>query len=128
VDTQGLVAALDLDVYELGICHACLSFVSMPLDAGNERETARALREFAPILWEEGLALPLQAALERACRRGVPGAEAAIADVQRRGARAAVVAPVVLKLAADLTQRTRADLERLGLLRPGSVLDFGERS
>lgn len=92
--------------------------MAFPLDAGDEREAARALREFAPLLWEEGLALPLQAALERARRRGIAGAETAITDVERRGARAAVVAAVVRRLAADLTRRTREDLEGQGLLRP----------
>ncbi len=53
---QQLAAELDLDVYEVGICHACLSFVSFPLDDGDERKTAGAVRKFGPILWEEGLA------------------------------------------------------------------------
>ena len=60
---QQLAAELDLDVYEVGICHACLSFVSFPLDDGDKQGTARAVREFAPILWDEGLAEPLKAAL-----------------------------------------------------------------
>ena len=119
---QQLAAALDLDVFELGICHACLSFVAFPLDDGDEREVARAVREFAPILWEEGLALPLQDALERARRRGVPGAEAAIADVWRCGPRAPIVADVIRGLAADLTRRTRQALEREGLLRPPATV------
>jgi hypothetical protein len=125
MSVQGLAAKLDLDVYEVGICHACLSFVAFPLDAGDEGETARALREFVPILWEEGLALPLQRALERARRRGVEGADVAIADIDRRGAGAAIVTAVVRQLAADLTRRTREQLEREGLLRPaGRVLDL----
>ncbi|MGH2920737.1 MAG: hypothetical protein ACRDKU_01545 [Gaiellaceae bacterium] len=112
MSVQQLAADLDLDVYEVGICHACLSFVAFPLDAGDERETAHALREFAPILWEEGLAHPLQAALERARRRGIAGAETAIADVERCGAQAAIVAAVVRRLAADLTRRTREEAMR----------------
>jgi len=84
VTADQLAAALDLDVYEVGICHACLSFVSFPLDDGDERETARAIRRFAPILWEEGLALLLQASLERSRRRRVAAAEAAIADIERQ--------------------------------------------
>jgi hypothetical protein len=125
---EHLAAALDLDVYEVGICHACLSFVSFPLDAGEEREVAGAVRAFAPILWEEGLALPLQAALERARRRGVAGAAAAIADVERRGCRAPIVSAVIRTLAADLTRRTREALEREGLLRPPApVLELPEQ-
>ena len=115
---QQLAAELDLDVYEVGICHACLSFVSFPLDDGDEREVARALRKFGPILWEEGLAVPLQAALERARRRGVVGAERAIADVEACGAQAAIVAAVIRQLAADLTRRTREDLKFLDGVRP----------
>jgi hypothetical protein len=125
VSVERLAADLDLDIYEVGICHACLSFVALPLDAGDEREVARAIREFAPTLWAEGLALPLQAALERARRRGVAGAEAAIDDIDRCGARASIVAAVVRRLAADLTRRTREELEREGLLRrPGPVLEL----
>ena len=122
---EQLAAELDLDVYEIGICHACLSFVSFPLDDGDEREVARAVHEFAPILWEEGLGLPLQAALERARRRGVAGAAAAIADVARNGPRAPIVSAVICRLAADLTRRTRETLERQGLLRPpGPVFEL----
>ena len=83
---QQLAAELDLDVYEVGICHACLSFVSFPLDDGDERKTAAAVRRFGPILWEEGLAEPLRAALERAQCRGIVGAETAIAEVESFGA------------------------------------------
>lgn len=97
-----LAAALELDVYGAGICLLCLSFVAFPLDAGNEQETARAVSEFAPILWDEGLAPPLRAALERAQRRGLPGAAAAIDDVELHGSRALIVEAVVRRLAADL--------------------------
>ena len=115
-----LAAALDLDVYEVGICHACLSFVSFPLDAGDNRKVAGAVRSFAPILWEEGLALPLQRALELARRCGVEGADAAIADVARQGCRAPIVGAAIRVLAAELTRRTRQELEREGLLRPSA--------
>jgi hypothetical protein len=118
VTAEQLAEALDLDVYEIGICQACLSFVSFPLDAGDEREVVRAVREFAPILWEEGLALPLQAALERARRRDVAGAADAIADVARNGPMAPIVSAVIRTLASDLTRRTRQALEREGLVRP----------
>jgi hypothetical protein len=128
VTAEQLAAALDLDVYEVGICHACLCFVSFPLDAGDEREVARAVREFAPILWEDGLALPLQAALERARRHGVAGAAAAIADVERSGPRAPIVSAVIRTLAADLTRRTREALEREGVLAPPApVLELPEQ-
>jgi hypothetical protein len=69
-----LALALDIDVYQVGICHACLSFIALPLERGREDEVERALSEFAPILWDEGLALPIQAALQRAVVRGVQGA------------------------------------------------------
>ena len=118
MSVQQLVAALDLDVFEIGICLPCLSFVSFPLDDGDEREVSRSIRQFAPILWEEGLALPLQSALERARRDGVDGAEAAIVDVGRNGPRAPIVSAVIRALAAELSRRTREQLELEGLLRP----------
>jgi hypothetical protein len=97
-----LALGLDLDVYELGICLACLSFVSFPLADGDEREVKRAIREFAPILWEEGLAEPVRAALERAGERGVSGAEEAILEVEHLGPTGHVVAAIVRRLAGDL--------------------------
>jgi hypothetical protein len=113
---QRLAAELDLDVNEVGICHACLSFIAFPLEAGDEAEVDRALRTFVPILWEEGLALPLEAALERGRRRGIAGASDAIVDVRSRGARAAIVRAVVRRLASDLTLQSREHLKREGLL------------
>lgn len=118
VQVQELDLDLELDVNEIGICHACLSFVSFPLDLGDEPEVRRALRHFAPMLWAEGLALPVQAALHKARRSGVAGAADAIADVEARGPRATIVRAIIRRLAADLNERSRADLERPGLLRP----------
>jgi hypothetical protein len=114
---EELALELDLDVDELGICHACLSFVSFPLAEGDEAEVKRAIREFAPILWEEGLALPVRAALDRARKRGVSGAEEAIREVEHLGPTGHVVDAIVRRLAADLHRRTQGDLERMGFTR-----------
>jgi hypothetical protein len=105
-------------VAEVGICHACLSFVSFAVDDGDEREIARQTNSMAPWLWDDGLALPVQAALQRARRRGVAGVEAAIADVEERGPRSPVVKAVVRLLATDLSRRSRGHLRCLGLDRP----------
>jgi hypothetical protein len=94
--------ALELDLDEVDICLACLSFVAFPPGAGDDREVRRALASGTPHLWEEGLALPAVAALERARRAGVPLAEAALADITTRGSRSPVVREIVLRLAADL--------------------------
>jgi len=80
-----LAAQLDLDVDEVGICHACLSVVSFPLRAGDERETRRATNEFAPILWDEGLEAPVRKALERA--RAAGSRERRRGGTRRRSAR-----------------------------------------
>jgi hypothetical protein len=109
---EELAAALDLDLDEVGICHACLSFVSFALDAGDEREARSATFRMSRDLWCEGLALPVQAALERARRRGVPRAAAAIDEVAHRGHRTAVVRAIVRRLAAELSRRAREDGER----------------
>ena len=102
MDAAAFAARLDLDVSALGICHACLSFVSMALDSGDERAVARELRRIAPDLWAEGLALPVHAALERARKQGDPDAAAAIAEVENLGARSAVVKAIVRRLGEDL--------------------------
>lgn len=105
---ETLAAALDLDLDAAGVCHACLLFVSFALERGDEREIARAVRRLTPDLWEDGLALPARAALERARRRGVPDAEAAIADMDVRGARSPAVRAIVRRLGADLLARMEA--------------------
>src|SRR5207253_2568179 len=83
---------LDLDVDDIPICLACLSFVSSALESGHPREIDRTVAEFAPSLWEEGLAQPVLLAQQRPKRQGMAGAEAALAEVERRGARAPIVA------------------------------------
>ena len=99
---RAVAQALELELGEIDICLACLSFVSFPLRAGEEREVRRALAAVTPHLWEEGLALPAVAALERARRAGAPHAEAALSDITTRGSRSPVVGEIVLRLAADL--------------------------
>jgi hypothetical protein len=48
---------LDIDVDDIGICHACLSFVSFALDEGDEREIRLWTNRITADLWDEGLAL-----------------------------------------------------------------------
>ena len=102
LQARAVAQALKLDLDEIDICLACLSFVSFPLGAGDDRQVRRALAYVTRHLWEEGLALPAVAALERARRAGVPYAEAALADITTRGSRSPVVREIVLRLAADL--------------------------
>ena len=111
---SSLVERLDLDVDDIPICLACLSFVSSALEGGHPRDINRTLAEFAPILWEEGLAQPVLLALQRTKRQGMAGAAAELAEVERRGARAPIVALIVLRLAAQLSGRAAGDLRRLG--------------
>jgi hypothetical protein len=99
---RAVAHALDLDLDELEICLACLSFVSFPLRTGDDREVRRALASVTPHIWEEGLALPAVAALERARQAGIPHAEAALADIDALGSRSRVVREIVLRLAANL--------------------------
>ena len=99
---RAVAQALELDLDEIDICLACLSFIAFPLRVGNDREVRRALASVTPHLWEEGLAIPAVAALDRARRSGVPRAEAALADITTRGSRSPVVREIVLRLATDL--------------------------
>src|SRR5437763_958710 len=66
------------------------------------------------VLSEEGLAQPVLLALQRTKRQGVAAAETALVEVERRGARAPIVALIVLRLAAQLSGRAAGDLRRLG--------------
>lgn len=97
-----LAAALELDLHTAGICHACLCIVSFAIDTGDERDIRRETRLLAAPLWEEGLALPVRVALERALRAGVPLAAEAIADIEQRGHRSPVVRAIVRRLGAEL--------------------------
>ena len=108
-DLDSLVAGLDLDLGHIGICHACLSFVSLPLAAGDEREARSWARRMTPDLWEEGLAGPALAAVRDAAAGGVAGAEAALADLEEKGGRSAVARAIVLRLATELVEQMRAE-------------------
>lgn len=103
-----LVAQLDLDLGRIPVCYACLSFVSMTIDGGDEPKIRGATVQWTPILWEEGLAAPARAAVERAARRGVKNADRAFADIDRAGARTPIARAIVRVLAVQLSTRTRA--------------------
>jgi len=113
-EAAALAAALELDVDDIAICHACLSFVSLAIDSGNERKVAGSITRMAPDLWAEGLAQPVRLALERARKRGVANAEEAIVTVGKSGPRSQVVRAIVRRLAADLSARAQGDLFRMG--------------
>jgi hypothetical protein len=113
-EAAALAAALELDVDDLAICHACLSFVSFAIDSGNERKVAGSITRMAPDLWAEGLSQPARLALERARKLGVPNAEEAIAAVAESGPRSQVARAIVRHLAADLSARAQGDLFRMG--------------
>ncbi|MGH3071752.1 MAG: hypothetical protein ACRDNB_05690 [Gaiellaceae bacterium] len=108
VATSHLVDQFELDVMTSGICLPCLTFVAFPLDSGRDREARREARKLAPDLWEEGLELTTVRALEAAKRDGVAGAEEAVEDVNRHGARAAVVEAIVWRLAEQLVDDMRS--------------------
>jgi hypothetical protein len=105
---------LDLDVHDVAICLACLSFVSLPLGSGDREEAVRWARRIAPDLWAEGLEQPVRLALRRAREAGVPDAEAAILDVEARGPRSVTVRAVVFRLGADLAEHARGDFLKMG--------------
>jgi hypothetical protein len=109
-----LAERLELDLDDMAICLACLSFVSMPLGWGDEREVRRATFAITPDLWEEGLAQPARFALERARADGVAGAEAGLADVDSRQGRSVTARAIVRRLAEDLHARAKGDLLRMG--------------
>jgi hypothetical protein len=107
------VRELDVDL-GVGICHACLSFVSFALDNGDASEIARWIQRMTPNLWEDGLAEPAFAAVRRAGDRGVPDAAAALADLERNGGKSSVARAIVRRLAEELSRRAREETQ----LRP----------
>jgi hypothetical protein len=121
-ELAGFARGLDLDVGRTGICYACLSFVSFPLDDGDEHEAKVWARRMTPFIWEEGLAEPALAAVRRARDAGIPGAGACLADLEARGGRSVVARAIVLRLAADLMRRTRTELRLEAAARPRLAL------
>jgi hypothetical protein len=111
---KGIASQLDLDLDDIPICLACLSFVSMAIDGGDERDVRGQLNRITPDLWAEGLAQPARLSLGRARERGVAGAEAALADVEERGGRSLTAQAIVYRLAADLSARAQGDVFKMG--------------
>lgn len=108
---------LDLELDDLPICLACLSFVSIAIDSGDEHEIRRWTTKMTPDLWEEGLALPTRLAVERAHRRGVANAAEALADIDQRGPWSPVARAVVRRLGEALADRAQGDLLKMGFER-----------
>jgi hypothetical protein len=126
-----LAARLDLDLDDTPVCLAFLSFVSLPLGAGDERDAQSWTRRVAPDIWVEGLEQPALLALRRAHDDGIPDADAGLADIDERGLRSNMAQGIVWHLAGDLAARAQGDLLKMGfkpwpppeLARPG--LDGG---
>jgi hypothetical protein len=114
IDAAELAGRLEMDVDDVAICHACLSFVSIPLGRGDERQAASEATQITPDLWAEGLALPARLALERARDEGIPGAAAGLADIAARQGHSVMARAIVRRLAADLAARARGDLLKMG--------------
>ena len=108
-----------------GICHACLSFVSFPLQDGDLREVERQVKLMTPILWDDGVSQQALPAARRAVELGIADAHEGLLDLERRGARSVVARSIVKRLAAELSRRTRIEMvleararERLALAPP----------
>ena len=121
---DALAARLELDLFTVGICLPCLTFVAFPLDSGDDAEYRRALRQFTPILWSEGLALPAQAALTKLASAGDKHAPEALADIADRGARATIVRAIVSHLAADMVEDMRTNCAPVVALRASDSAPF----
>jgi hypothetical protein len=123
-EAEALAEELDLDVDDIGICHACLSFVSMAIDAGNPHKIRGAVQSMTPYLWEEGLALPARMALARADQRGVVNAREGLRDVELNGPRSRTARAIVRRLGADLSAKAKGDLLKMGF-QPWPPPGFG---
>jgi len=113
-EAKELADRLDLNVHDMPICLACLSFVAVPIGSGDEREARSWARRMAPDLWAEGLEQPVRLALRRARVAGVPKAAEAIANVEAHGPRGVIVREIVLRLGRDLDEHARGDFLKMG--------------
>lgn len=93
------VTRLDLDVDRLGICQACLSFVSMSLD--DPKEARHWTYEMTPFIWEEGLREPALEAVRKL------GDAEALADLEAKGGRSKTARAIVMHLARQQEERAR---------------------
>ena len=92
-------AELGLDVDRIGICQACLSFVSMSLK--DPKEARHWTHEMTPFLWEEGLRKPALEAVRRS------GDAEALADLEAKGGRSKTARAIVMYLAIQQDERAR---------------------
>ena len=92
-------AQLDLDVDQIGICQACLSFVSMSLE--DPKEARHWTYEMTPFIWEEGLKEPALEAVRKL------GDAEALADLEAKGGRSKTARAIVMHLAKQQDERAR---------------------
>lgn len=109
-----LAERLELDVQDIPICLACLSFVSMAIRSGDEADVRREVKRMTPELWAEGLEQPLRLALARAAERGVPFAREGLADLDACRGRSAVAKAVVRRLGQQLDDHAQGDFLEMG--------------
>jgi hypothetical protein len=109
IRARAFVAQIELSL--AGVCLACLSFVAFPLDDGDEREVARQLRVMTPDLWADGLDVQAFAAVRGACGRGVRDGPAALAELESLGPRSVIAREIVRRLAFELVNRTRTEMQ-----------------
>ena len=103
-----LAKRLDVGLHSRGVCPACLGFIAIALDHGEERDVSHELRQAAPLVWDEGLGDSVRAALEAAARTGDKDAVEGLRDLSVNRARSAVFRAVVRRLAAELADSVAA--------------------
>jgi hypothetical protein len=104
---RDVVDELELDLWTAGVCLPCLTYVAFPLDQGREDEARGELRRLVSELWQDGLDVTAPRLLEDARRRGVTGADEALAEVTRQGPRSAIVRAIVWRLAQLMVEDLR---------------------
>jgi hypothetical protein len=102
-----LAATLRVELNSPGVCPACISFVAMEIDGGNERRVAGQITSFAPLLWGEGLGEVVRAEFELRSRSGGDAAKEALAELVARRERSPIFRAVVRRLAAKLAEGVR---------------------
>jgi hypothetical protein len=107
VNADRLAAALDVSLSSHGVCPACLCEIAWQREHGDKREQRHVYSVFAPNLWLEGLGETVRRALVVAAHDEVPGAAAALADLEARSLRSAIFRAVVNRLADQLETETR---------------------
>jgi hypothetical protein len=102
---DALAASLDVGLDSPGLCLACLTFVAF--EEGGDAARDRQVVAIAHTLWIEGFGASVRKAVRRAARDGIPDADDALRELDRRLFRSTIFRAVIARLGEELREDAR---------------------